>query len=443
MSTDRLAALADARGAGVTSVCSAHELVIEAALLQAAEDGCEALIEATCNQVNQDGGYTGMTPADFRGLVLAIAGRVGFPPERVVLGGDHLGPNPWRHLPAAQAMEKAEAMVAAYAAAGFAKLHLDASMGCEGEPDALADDVIAARAVRLAARAEAACASAAGGSAAGGSAAGGSAARTAAGGAAGPVYVIGTEVPTPGGATEGLEHLRPTTPDAALATYAVHERAFRDLPAAWSRVLAMVVQPGVEFGHESVAVYRPERAACLSATLRHMPGLVFEAHSTDYQPEDALRRLVVDGFRILKVGPGLTFALREALYGLDAIDAVLSPGGPRLASAMEAAMLAQPRHWQGHYPGDAAGQRVLRHYSYSDRIRYYWPAREAGDAVGALLARLGRGAIPHTLLSQYLPRLHARVADGRIDAEPRALLVEAVRDVLRSYSRACGLRIDL
>ena len=169
-----------------------------------------------------------------------------------------------------------------------------------------------------------------------------------------------------------------------------------------------------------------------------MPGLAFEAHSTDYQPEAALRRLVADGFAILKVGPGLTFALREALYGLDAIDAVLNPGGPRLPATMEALMLARPEHWRSHYPGTPSEQHTLRHCSYSDRIRYYWPAAEAREAVDALLERLGHAVIPATLVSQHLPRLHARGVTSRLKAEPRVLLIESVRDVLRTYSRACG-----
>ena len=53
--------------------------------------------------------------------------------------------------------------------------------------------------------------------------------------------------------------------------------------------------------------------------------MVYEAHSTDYQTRDALRALVKDHFAILKVGPGLTFAMREALWALDAIDQELTP----------------------------------------------------------------------------------------------------------------------
>ena len=403
------------RPQGITSVCSAHPLVIEAALLQAKEDGANALIEATCNQVNQDGGYTGLSPAAFRDAVTAIGDRVGFPPDRLILGGDHLGPNPWKHLAPEEAMARAGDMIAAYARAGYGKLHLDCSMGCAGEPAALADELVAARAARLAARAEAETPGR-------------------------PVYVIGTEVPTPGGATEALDHLRPTRPDAVRTTVAVHEDAFRDVaPGAWERVIAMVVQPGVEFGHDDVAVYRPDAARALCATLDDLPGLVFEAHSTDYQPEAALRQLVLDGFPILKVGPALTFALREALYGLDAIAAVLHPGGTRLPDRMDALMLAEPKHWRSHYPGDAGVQRVLRHYSYSDRIRYYWPDPEAEAATASLMRRLDGVALPPTLISQHLSRVYDRVAAGQLAPNARVLLIEAVRDVLRVYARAGAL----
>src|SRR5215471_9782127 len=89
---------------GIYSVCSAHPLVIEAAMQQALEDGTTLLVEATSNQVDQFGGYTGMRPADFIRFVTDIADRVGLDAGRVAFGGDHLGPNPWRDRPAAEAM---------------------------------------------------------------------------------------------------------------------------------------------------------------------------------------------------------------------------------------------------------------------------------------------------------------------------------------------------
>ncbi len=78
---------------GVYSVCSAHPLVLEAALCQAKQDNQLVLIEATTNQVNQYGGYTGMTPSDFAKRVFELADSISFPHGNIVLGGDHLGPN--------------------------------------------------------------------------------------------------------------------------------------------------------------------------------------------------------------------------------------------------------------------------------------------------------------------------------------------------------------
>lgn len=406
---------------GITSVCSAHPLVLEAALMRGRSEGARVLIEATCNQVNHEGGYTGMTPADFRRMTEDVAERCGLADDRLVLGGDHLGPNPWKDLPADDAMARAEQMVSAYVAAGFRKIHLDTSMGCAGEPIALADDVTAARAARLARVAEE---------------------QAAESGTAAPVYIIGTEVPPPGGATHALDEIEITSASAAMQTLEVHKQAFerQGISGALERVVGIVVQPGVEFGNANVAIYRPERARELSGALNEMPGLVFEAHSTDYQPASALEALVDDGFAILKVGPGLTFALREAFYGLDAIAAELDGGTGEgsLRQTMEKLMLENPRHWQSHYPGDPEEQRLQRHFSYSDRIRYYWNRPEALAAVEHLFAHLSGRPIPETLISQHLGRLYPGVVAGETAPEPRALCIAAISAALEPYSIATG-----
>ena len=377
------------------------------------------LIEATSNQVNHQGGYTGLSPAAFRDQVHSIADQVGFPRELVILGGDHLGPNPWRHLGFEAAMAQAEEMVAAYVSAGYQKIHLDTSMGCKGEPDHLSDALTSAGVARLAAVAEA----------------------TATGLKSAPRYVIGTEVPVPGGAAEEIKHIEVTAPDAVAATFEAHRQAFAAAGAgsAFERVLALVVQPGVEFDDSKVVVYEPDRAVDSSAALASMPGVVFEAHSTDYQPVDSLARLVRDGFAILKVGPALSFALRESLYGLDEIAMALDPNWRErsLVATMEAEMVANPRYWESYYRGEPGHQRLLRHFSYSDRIRYYWALPTPRAAVKGLFERLESFDIPEPLISQYLPRLEAHVRAGLLDPAPRKLALEAVGDVLDGYSAAC------
>jgi len=405
---------------GVWSLCSAHPLVVETAMHEAKARGTPLLIEATCNQVNQYGGYTGMTPGEFHRFLLGIADRAGFPPERLWLGGDHLGPNVWREETAAVAMERADVLVAQYIAAGFHKIHLDCSMACAGDPTPLPEDLVAARAARLCAAAERAW-------------------REQGGEA--PVYVIGTEVPTPGGATEELHALEVTRPESAEATIAAHRRAFVDarLHAAWPRVIGLVVQPGVEFDHHKVIDYAPAKARALSAFIGRDPQFVFEAHSTDYQTPDALRALVRDHFAILKVGPAATFALRETLWALDAIEGEL-PGPSQRAGLREVvlgAMRADPRHWRGHYR-ERATESLDLSYSLSDRIRYYWPHPDVQRACETLLANLRSRSLPMTLVSQHLPRQYEAIRAGRLDASVDALLRDGIASALRPYVEACG-----
>ena len=218
---------------GICSVCSAHPLVIEAALAFDRNSTRKVLIEATSNQVNQFGGYTGMTPADFREFVFTIADKVGFARERIILGGDHLGPNCWQNEPAEAAMEKSIALIKAYVAAGFSKIHLDASMSCADDPVPLPPGVVAQRAARLCKAAEETATEEQ------------KAALT---------YVIGTEVPVPGGEASSINSVHVTRVEDAAQTLETHSEAFAalGLDEAMTRVIALVVQPGVEFDHTQI-----------------------------------------------------------------------------------------------------------------------------------------------------------------------------------------------
>lgn len=185
-------------------------------------------------------------------------------------------------------------------------------------------------------------------------------------------------------------------------------------------------------------VYRPERTRALSGVLAAESQLVFEAHSTDYQPRQALRALVENGFAILKVGPALTFAFREALYGLSRIADILAPerGRQPLPDVMEQVMLGAPDHWRNYYPGAGAETAYLRHYSFSDRIRYYWPNHAARAAVEQLMLALGDRKIPLPLISQYLGRSRDGVAAGAVAPIARDLVLNSIDLVLDDYASA-------
>jgi len=405
---------------GVYSVCSAHPTVVEAAIAQAGADGTYVLIEATSNQVDQFGGYTGLRPAEFRDLVFGLADQSGLPRERVVLGGDHLGPNRWQRESASAAMAKAEVLIAAYVEAGYRKIHLDCSMSCADDPAVLDDEVVAGRAARLMRVAE-------------------DAAQRA--GIEGPMYVIGTEVPVPGGAHETLDKLTPTPADRARKTIAAHRTAFEEaaLQHVWPRVMALVVQPGVEFDHLHVIDYQRSATVELRRVLDGEEHLVFEAHSTDYQRPAQLRELVEDHWAVLKVGPALTFAMREALFALTFIENELIPRPSRsnLVEVIERRMLANPDYWQGYYEGDTIAQRTARRYSYSDRLRYYWADDEVDAARRSLLSNLDRTGIPLPLISQFLPYQYDRIRAGELEPVAQSLVIDRIRDAMRPYSRAC------
>jgi len=381
-------------------------------------DGSLLLIEATCNQVNQDGGYTGMRPDGFRDFVRKLVAEAGLPTGKLMLGGDHLGPHVWRNLPAEDAMAKAEEMIAQYARAGFGKIHLDTSMPCAGDPSVLSDDIITGRAARLAQVAEA-------------STRGGMA----------PFYIVGTEVPVPGGASHG-HALSVTTSEAAARTLAAHKQAFvsAGLGDAWLRVAGLVVQPGVEFDNISVTDYRPAEAAQLARWREKSgEGLIFEAHSTDFQRDEAYAALVRDGFAVLKVGPGVTFAMREAICALAEIEkwTIAPDAQSRLLGVIRTVMHENPRYWRDYYTGTPAEQDLLLFNSYSDRIRYYWPDPRIEAAITRLIANLTAVPIPDILLSRYLPVQYRRVREGGLARDPKALILDRIRDALRPYAAAC------
>jgi D-tagatose-1,6-bisphosphate aldolase subunit GatZ/KbaZ len=417
---------------GMPSICSAHPLVLEACMRVANATGDLLLVEATSNQVNQFGGYTGMVPAQFAAYARDLAAKSNLDPGRVLLGGDHLGPNAWRKDSAEAAMQKACVMVRDYVLAGFQKIHLDASMRCAGDPGGvhtpLPEHIVAERAAELCSAAEAAYRD---------------------GDIAGPepVYVIGTEVPTPGGEQEAEESIAVTTVEAAQHTIEVTKDAFesRGLQAAWERVIAVVVQPGVEFSGDAIHDYRPDRTFGLSHAIEAYDNLLFEAHSTDYQREESLQRLVHDHFAILKVGPGLTYAFREAVFALELIEREWLAGrqGVELSGirqVIEQAMIASPGYWEAYYHGDEAAQRFARGFSLSDRIRYYWPAALVQEALTRLTANLSVQPIPLSLISQFMPRQYEAVRSGALANSPHEIVLHRITEVVSTYARACERR---
>jgi D-tagatose-1,6-bisphosphate aldolase subunit GatZ/KbaZ len=409
---------------GTLSVCSSHPAVLQTAMAMAARENRPFLVEATASQVNQFGGYSGMTPAAFAAYVRQLAETAGLSKDRIVIGADHLGPHVWKHESAAVAMAKSIELARECVAAGFKKIHIDTDIPCADDPPGkLAPETAAQRAAILCLAAET------------------TAAENAFPDDALPAYVIGNEVPPPGGSLEDTHLTSITDPDALLSSLRLFERIFAEtgLSDAWRRVIAVVVQPGVDFGNQHIAPYQRKRAAALSNAFRHLPeGMRYEIHSTDFQPPEALRQMVEDHFSLLKAGPCLTFAFRKAILALEHIETELPDIQRRshLRQVMTALMNQETRHWQSHYQGSPETIRFLQYFSYKDRIRYYWNRPEATDAAKRLYHNLHR-PLPDALILQYLPDVYPEIKSGAMSSDPLSIIRHYIQNALRPYRDTC------
>ena len=413
---------------GIPSYCTANELALEIALRRAKMLNQPVLIEATANQVNQYGGYTGMLPKDFYKLVLDMAAAIDLPEQMVILAGDHLGPLTWQNLPEAEAMEKSIELVHQYTRAGFTKIHLDTSMKVADDAEGLlSTEVIARRGATLYKAAIK----------------GYEELKAEKPDAIRPVFVIGSEVPIPGGAQEAEDSLAVTSVEAFKDTVATYKRVWEEegVGEGMNDVIAVVVQPGVEFGDDQVFLYDSAAAADLCAALKEFPEVCFEGHSTDYQSAKCLKAMVEDGIAILKVGPALTYGLREALFSMSLMENELVPAEERsnFIDVLENTMLANPGNWQKHYHGDEKQLHLARKYSFSDRARYYMGQPEVLEAMDKLFTNLNTYKIPLNMLHQYMPLTYAKVRDGELPLEAKELAMDGVTNFMLDYEYAVTL----
>ena len=413
----------EGRAVGIYSCCSANEYVIRAALLKGKKDNSCVLIESTANQCDQYGGYTGMKPADFKAFVEDIAKEIGFDTNKLFLGGDHLGPLTFTSMNEEEAMKEADELIRCYVSAGFTKIHIDTSMRVKDDDvnTRLSDETIARRGARLAKVAEEAYAKL----------------LETNPDAIEPVYIVGSEVPIPGGAQGAVdEGVQVTKPEDFKATLNTFEKAFKDngLDHAWSNVIGIVVQPGVEEKDSGCTEYDRAKAVDLCAAIRDYDNIVFEGHSTDYQTKIKLRELVEDGIAILKVGPGFTFMMRQALFALaDIENELLKDKASHFKDVLDAAMLKDTKYWSKHYIGTEEEVALKRKYSFSDRCRYYMPVPEVKQAMQTMIQNLRTNGIPLNLLTQYMPIQYTRVREGLLENDPEALIVDRICDSIDEY----------
>ena len=167
-------------------------------------------------------------------------------------------------------------------------------------------------------------------------------------------------------------------------------------------------------------------------------GLYLLAQFDAYQTAADLYNMVTDGIAILKVGPALTYGLREALFSLSMMEKELVPEEKRASfiETLDAVMLASPANWEKHYHGDEKHLAQCRKYSYSDRARYYIGQPEVVAAMNKLFDNLREYPIPMNMLHQYMPISYAKIREGKLKLDPRELAMDGIVQFMLDYESA-------
>lgn len=416
MSLDLFGPQSKGKCKGIASYCTSNPLVIRYLLRIYRKLDLPLLIEATANQVNQFGGYTSMTPAMFSNFVKSIAKEEGFDLNNLILGGDHLGPLVWVKEDQDVAMERATVLVSDFVKAGFQKIHLDTSMKLLGDPDNFygAPELVAKRGRLLATACEHSV----------------DVSQNIP-----PIYVIGSEVPIPGGETSSYsQHVEVTKVSNLQRTLLAYMENFKSLNI-WDRVRAVVVQPGVEFNNDGIITYNRKDFQELKNFIRQYPGIFFEGHSTDYQSKFTLANMVSDDIAILKVGPALTHALINALFNLELLLDDLTLRGRTFTLALECVMGRQPKYWEAYVPQciSAVTQNCYKKYSLSDRARYYLSDSSVVKEIEEMFLTFARINVPLFMIDRYFPVQFKRILNGSLDFSLESILEDSIREVISPY----------
>ena len=412
--------------AGIASYCTSNKLVIESILEYYLENDDYVLIECTANQVNQFGGYMNMNPSDFRDYVYDIADKIAFPKERIILGADHFGPLVWSDKDEKEAMENAKELVRLAVMDGYTKIHLDTSMllGNDDTSKRLSDETIAERGAILYQVCEEAFKER----------------LKEHPNSLHPVYVIGSEVPIPGGEFEEKNTLKVTSPNDFENTINAYDEKFKEygFEDAWENIIAVVVQPGVEFSNEDIHDDDKEKSRKLCEKLKEYPNLVFEGHSTDFQFREKLKEMVEDGVGILKVGPALTYALRKGLFSLSLMEKeLIDPENcGNFIETLDNVMINNPKDWEKYYKVNKHGIKLQRKYSFSDRSRYYLARKDIEASMKKLFENIDSCEVSLGMINQYFPNAYVKIRKNNISKTSKTLIKSNIYDTINDYNYA-------
>ena len=324
------------------SFCSSNFDVLKSIMIFAKYQNFPVLIESTSNQVNQYGGYSGLKPFQFEKKIRRLAKFIKLNNKSLMIGGDHLGPLPWKDLDEATAMKNSKKLVKDCLKAKYEKIHIDTAIICRGEKKIDRHTVIQRCDEILSVFSKKDFDNV--------------------------FLVIGTEVPFAGGGHAIKSS--PTTFESIKEEIDLYSTILKK-----KKKFALVIEPGIGFGNFSVIQAKLKNFG-KRLIFSKKNNFVYEAHSSDYQKISSLKKLVKNNFKFLKIGPELTYFYAKSIFKMEEFEKKSYKNNfSNIKNIILKEMKNNNSYWIDYYKAKKKKLDNLKFNSYLDRLRYYWSSK--------------------------------------------------------------------
>lgn len=392
------------------SFCTSNFDVIKAIFLYVKKKKYPVLLECTSNQVNQFGGYTGLNPREFNKKVKSLNSEIKIRKENIILGADHLGPLPWKNFDKKKAFLNAKQLLRLIVKENFTKIHLDTTIKCRNDKNLNLEEIrsrflelfniIPKRKLNKI------------------------------------YFVAGSEVPFAGGGdfNQNISKLEDIKND-----YLIYDSAINFNKS--QKEFALVIEPGMSFTNNKV--FKP-KIKNLKKIIKfsRKKRIFFEAHSTDYQKMNVLKKLVKANFKFLKVGPELTFKYHDSLKFMLNLEKKIIPKNDlsKLNENLKKIMNKNKKYWKSYYKGSISKINYLKFNSKLDRIRYYWSDKLIEKSKKKLFKNICK--IPRNFIINKLKIENDTQNNNTININNNVDLIVNyfLESTLNRYYEACGFK---
>jgi len=393
------------------SFCTSNFDVIKIILIYAKIYRLSVLIECTSNQVNQFGGYSGLKPKEFYKKIILLSKKIQLNRKYIIFGADHLGPLPWKNLNKKNAFKNAEKLLKSISKEKFEKIHLDTTIVC-GNEKKLNLDKVRSRFFELF--------------------------KSIPKKKLKNIYLVaGSEVPYAGGGDfkENISKLKDVQNDYSIYNSIINQKKSK------KREFALVIEPGMSFTNDKI--FKPNFKNLKNISkFSKKKNIFFEAHSTDYQRMDVLKKLVKSNFKFLKVGPELTFKYHQSLKLMLDLEKRYTPIYFRsnLNNELNKIMKKKNKYWKDYYKGSTSKINFLKFNSLLDRVRYYWNHSSVDRSKEKLFKNIDR--VPKNYIHKNLITVKKtkNILKKYKMKNSELIVFNFLRKSLSKYYKACGFK---